>query len=232
LVCIDASLIMLAELIAYAARFDTMITEDVVLRYGLISTGLLIGWLLMAAAAGAYESRHFGTGPEEYKRVLVGAAGAFGLVAVMSYVFKLEIARGFTTATFALGLILLLMGRNLARRRLVRQRHNGQQSHRALVVGSAASVNDMVGALLEHPEAGIRPVAACTPGPSKNTEWLLVDRVGGIGDVVHATRRVEADIVVITPGPDINADTLRSICWALEGLGIDLAVTPSLHGVA
>ena len=233
LVALDATLIVVAEVLAYFGRFDSSIATDYIfLRYGLISAGLLIVWLLVAAASGAYESRYFGTGPGEYKRVLAGTARTFGLVAIISYAFQFNIARGFITASFVLGLVLLLMGRNLARHWLVRARHQGQLSHRALVVGSAGSVNEMVVALLEHPEAGLRAVAACTPDSTQDSEWLSLERVGGIGDVAEAARRVGADTVVVTSGPHIDARTLRSIAWSLEGRGIDLVVTPSLSGVA
>ena len=232
LVAIDATLIVTAEVLAYLGRFATEVTDNIFLRYGLISAGLLVVWLLVAAASGAYESRYFGTGPGEYKRVLAGTARTFGMVAIVSYVFSLNIARGFITASFVLGLIFLLMGRNLARRWLVRQRCNGQLSHRALVVGSAESVNEMVVALLENPEAGLRAVAACTPTASNGSEWLSVERVGGICDVAEAARKAGVDTVVVTPGPHIDARSLRTIAWSLEGRGVDLVVTPSLSGVA
>jgi len=233
LVALDAGLIISAEVIAYLGRFDGKIADNLVYRYGWISAGLLIGWLLINAASGAYESKYFGTGPGEYKRILAGTARTFALLAIVSYAFSINIARGFITATFVLGLILLLMGRNLARHWLVRQRHQGQLSHRALIVGSADSVNEMVTALLEHPQAGLRAVAACTPTRGHDDDvWLSVDRVGGIGDVAEAAGRAEVDTVVVTSGPHIDARTLRSIAWSLEGRGIDLCVTPSLSGVA
>jgi len=92
LVAIDATLIVIAEVLAYLGRFATDVTDNIFLRYGLISAGLLVVWLLVAAASGAYESRHFGTGPGEYKRVLAGTARTFGLVAIVSYAFSLNIA--------------------------------------------------------------------------------------------------------------------------------------------
>jgi len=131
-------------------------------------------------------------------------------------------------------LIFLLTGRKLAREWLVRQRQVGQRSHRALIVGSAEAVNDMVAALLAHPQAGIRAVAACTTTGESDSqdEWLAVSRMGGIGDVAEAARRAQTDTVVVTSGPHINPRTLRAIAWSLEGHGIDLIVTPSLSGVA
>lgn len=234
LVLVDAAMIVLAEIFAYLGRFDTMAVDpgSRIMKYGLISAGLLIGWLLVSAASGAYESRFFGTGPGEYKRVLAGTARAFGLLAIVALVFRLEIARGFITASFVLGLLLLLAGRNLSRRWLIRQRVHGRLSQRALIVGSPEAVNELVYELHDHPHAGVRAVVACTPASSGDSELLLVDRVGGIGDVAEAARRHGVDTVVVTSGPQINARTLRSIAWSLEGRGIDLVVTPSLSGVA
>lgn len=232
LVVLDAGLMVVAEILAYSGRFDGQVADNLVFRYGWISVGLLISWLLIGAASGAYEPRHFGTGPGEYKRILAGTARTFGLLAIVAYAFQFNIARGFTTASFVLGLALLLMGRSVARQWLVRQRHHGELSNRALIVGSADSVNEMVIQLLHHPQAGLRAVAACTPKPSSDSEWLSVERVGGISDVAEAARQAEVDTVVVTPGPYIDARRLRSIAWSLEGRGIDLVVTPSLSGVA
>lgn len=232
LVVVDACLIGIAEFIAYLGRFDAIQPDFRLTKYGLISGGLLVAWLLVAAASGAYESRFFGTGPGEYKRVLAGTARAFGLLAIVALVFKLEIARGFITASFVLGLALLLMGRNLARHWLVRQRQKGQFNHRALIVGSPEAVNEMVDALLDHPQAGLRAVAACTPKSGSDSQWLPVDRIGDIGDVAEAARAAYVDTVVVTSGPHTDARALRSIAWGLEGRGIDLVVAPSLSGVA
>lgn len=224
-------MIVLAEVVAYLARFDSPAPKFLANRYALIGAGLLIAWLLVIAATGAYESRYFGTGPEEYKRVLAGTARAFGLLAVVALIFKIGMARGFVTGSFILGVLLLLMGRKLARGWLVRKRIAGQRSHRTLVVGSVEAVNDFVSELLAHPNAGLRAVAACTT-VADNPGWLAVDRVGGIEDVARAARRLEVDTVVVTSGPELNARMLRSISWSLEGLGIELVVTPSLTGVA
>ncbi|MDQ3654683.1 MAG: sugar transferase [Chloroflexota bacterium] len=232
LVAMDATLIILAEVIAYLGRFDTGVTDYIFIRYGMISAGLLVIWLLAMAASGAYESRHFGTGPGEYKRVVAGTAWAFGLVAISTYIFAFEIARGFITASFVVGLILLLTGRNFARHWLVRQRAMGQLSNRALIVGSAEAVNEMVNAMLRHPGAGLQAVAACTTTEERASDLRHVVRLGGLGDVAEAARRAEVDTVVVTSSPHINPRTLRSIAWGLEGLGIDLVVAPSLSGVA
>ena len=232
LVFVDAAMIVLAEVFAYLGRFDAVEPDFRVLKYIIVSVGLLLGWLLVAAASGAYESRFFGTGPGEYKRILASAARTFGLLAVISLIFRLEIARGFITACFVLGLLLLLAGRSLTRRWLIGQRAAGQLSHRALIVGSPEAVNELVCELNDHPQAGVQAVAACTPGPVDDSDLLLVDRVGGIGDVAKAAGRAGVDTVVVTSGPHINARTLRSIGWSLEGRGIDLVVTPSLTGVA
>ena len=232
LVLLDAIMILLAEVLAYLGRFDAIQPDFRVNKYGLISLCLLIGWLLAAAASGAYESRFFGTGPGEYKRVLAGTARAFGLLAIASLVFKLEIARGFITASFVGGLVLLLVGRTLARRWLVRQRVRGELCHRALVVGAPEAVNELVNEMLDHPNAGLRAVAACTPESGQDTDILLVGRVGGLDDVAEAAQRAEVDTVVVTSGPHISARTLRAIGWSLEGRGIDLVVTPTLNGVS
>ncbi|CAN5392876.1 hypothetical protein BH24ACT9_BH24ACT9_18670 [soil metagenome] len=108
----------------------------------------------------------------------------------------------------------------------------GELCHRALVVGAPEAVNELVHQLLDHPNAGIRAVAACTPELSDDADLLLVDRIGGLDEVAEAAQRAEIDTVVVTSGPQINARALRAIGWSLEGRGIDLVVTPTLNGVS
>ena len=66
----------------------------------------------------AYESRFLASSAEEYRRVINAAVGLIAGVAVISYLFKTEIARGYVVLALPICMVVALLGRYVARRRL------------------------------------------------------------------------------------------------------------------
>ena len=56
---------------------------------------LIALWLLALRVHNAYDPRLFGHGPEEYRAVATATVRLFATLAIISYLFKLELARGF-----------------------------------------------------------------------------------------------------------------------------------------
>jgi exopolysaccharide biosynthesis polyprenyl glycosylphosphotransferase len=184
--------------------------------YGVVTAVIAAGWLLALSSRGAYEPRHLGAGPEEYKRLTQATVVTFATVAVISYAFKLEIARTLFAVAPILGLTLLVLERFLARQRLVRRRQRGEALSRVLAVGSSDAVAELVSLLEREPNAGYHVVGAS----------------GTFDDVRAALRRTAADTVAITASADMTSARLREIAWEIEGTNIQLVVQPRLVDVA
>ena len=107
LVALDGLVIWIAlTTAAYSRRGVTAlsVTASGDISYGLLVFTTAAFWLLALSARGAYESRFYGTGPEEYKRVISATLVTFGTVAVISYAFKLQLPRSFVAVSLPLGL--------------------------------------------------------------------------------------------------------------------------------
>src|SRR5690606_9859787 len=99
-------------------------------------------WMFVLVTRGAYSPRVFSTGSDEFKRVVGGSVLTIGLISIVCYVAKIELARGFIAFAFPLGLTLLLAERLIARKWLQRQRRRGRFGHRVLVIGMPAGVGE------------------------------------------------------------------------------------------
>lgn len=188
-------------------------------------------WVAALAMRGAYDTKVFGTATDEYKRVVAGSVLTAGLVAIVSYLGKVEIARGYVAVAFPLGTGLLVAGRFGARKWLQRRRRQGRMVHRVLAVGSPPGVRDLLAVLRREPQLGFDVVGACLPDQHVAAR-LDVPVLGGLDDIAAAVERSRADTVAVTGVPGQASWFLRRLSWALEGSGVDLVVVPSLTDVA
>ena len=88
----------------------------------------------------ARQSRILGAGTDEYKRVAAASLWLFGLVAIISYVFRIETARGYVGIALPVGLIGLLLARWLLRQHLSVARQRGASMSRLLLLGGPSAV--------------------------------------------------------------------------------------------
>lgn len=237
---VDLSVITWAVLGAQLLRFGPHPSNVVVsvggpahlkFRYTLYSLALIGVWMLMLRVHGAYEHRVLGHGPEEYKAVATASLRLFGVVAVFSYVLKLDVARGYVAMALPAGMIGLLVSRRLWRKWLKLHRAQGLMSGAVLVVGDRAHLTSLIRALDSVPEAGYRVVAACC-GDAAQTH---IGRIPVLGDELEAAeiaRRIGAATVACTSSSRFDSGELRHLGWALENQGVDLVVVPKLTDVA
>lgn len=203
---------------------------DLALGYTTVSVVLVLVWMIMLAVYGTRDPRYVGTGAGEYRRIVDSSIRMFALVAIIAYVFKLDIARGYIFIAFPVGVLLILLTRWMWRQWLSAQRLHGGFSARVVLVGSNASVEHTARELLRHPEEGYRVVGVCVPtgevGSVLAATGLPV--LGRIGDAVDAMRSNGADTVAVTSSDDLGAQAVRELSWELEGGREHLIVAPSL----
>lgn len=211
----DATSIVIVLGLAYLVRFGSITVEIRGINYLPLSAVLFALWLGMLVAFRSYEPRLLGVGTEEYRRVLGATFGLFGVIAMVSYLGKLEIARGFVGIVLPVGLALLLIDRFVLRAWVRSRRRHGQLCHRVVVVGDALSAAALSAQLVRERSAGFVVVGTCLPG-----------------DVLALVQAADADTVAVASSPDVSADDLRRISWALEGSRVDLVVAPAVTEVA
>jgi exopolysaccharide biosynthesis polyprenyl glycosylphosphotransferase len=170
--------------------------------------------------------------------VWMATLAVFGGVAIISMLFKLEIARGYLMIALPTGVLALILLRRTARRTIVRARQkHGKCITRVLVVGSAPAVCDLTKSLAREATSEYEVVGACIPGPIRRTQ-IDVPGVGSIptfGDesnVVGAVTATNSHAVAVTATERLDGRGIRDLSWELEKLDIDLLVSPGVVDVA
>jgi exopolysaccharide biosynthesis polyprenyl glycosylphosphotransferase len=236
LVFLDSVVVTLAVTGGYLARFqgDTPIGNEV--PYGTVWIGLIGVWLLSLRLMRCYDDRVLGYGADEYRRVGSASLRLAAGVAITGYIADVGVARGFLGISFVLGTVGLLSARWTARKWLHRARKRGLGwSHRVLVVGDPAHVNELVHQLRREPYAGYQVVGACIPDalvapvPQRLGD---VPVVGSFRTITEAAEEVSADTVAVTASGGMTSPWLRRVGWLLEGTGVALVLAPALTDVA
>lgn len=241
LVVVDLIAIGLAVGLAHWFRFGGLGTEVVTfgnLDYAVVSILLAVVWMAALSINNSRSTRVIGSGAEEYRRVWLATLSVFGGVAIVSMLFKLEIARGYLVIALPVGLILLGFFRWAARQLVVRAREKyGRCITRVLVVGSPSAVRDLTSSLARDPGSEYEVVGACVPGPLSKSK-IEVPGVGTIptfGDesnVVGAVTATNSHAVAVTATERLNGRGIRDLSWELEKLDIDLLVAPGVVDIA
>ncbi|MGC4760761.1 sugar transferase [Micromonospora trifolii] len=236
LVVLDTTILIIALLIGYVARFGDDEPSGSEIPYVLVAPGLVLAWLISLKALGCYDDRVIGYGADEYRRVSSASLRLAGAIAIIGYIADVGVSRGFLGISFAVGTVGLEVARFAARKRLHRARSLGAGwSRKVLVVGDTAHVLELVHTLRREPYAGYQVVGACIP------DALLAPVAQRLGDVPvvgsfrgipEAATAIGADTVAVTASGELTAARLRRLGWQLEGTGIDLVVAPALTDVA
>ncbi|WP_028265276.1 sugar transferase [Arthrobacter sp. MA-N2] len=238
---VDAFVIVWALAGAYSIRFGldssfTVSGQDS--SYVWLSIILAITWWLMLEAWNTRQSRILGSGPDEYKRVAAASLWLFGFVAIFSYVFRLDTARGYVGIALPAGLTGLLLGRWLLRQHLSVHRQKGRRMSRLMLLGGPSGIVHLAENLVREKHAGYMPVAAYTPGdPSSSNELAgsglpLLGHTPQTQTILDAIDRCDADAVAITAGVHLSPRTLRQLGWELADRNVGLILAPALTDVA
>ena len=182
------------------------------LKYTTFSVGLIIAWLLMLRLQRAYDRRLVGHGPEEYRAVAAASFQLFAVIAITSYVLRLELARGYVAIALPAGMLGLLLSRWIWRKWLTMHRAHGQMSDAVLVVGGHAHLVNLIRALGSVPSAGYRVVAACC-SDADHPDIDGVPVVGDESDAAEIAGRIARDGAVWVVHPRGKADVADTVIF-------------------
>jgi exopolysaccharide biosynthesis polyprenyl glycosylphosphotransferase len=241
LAIVDAFVVTWAVAGAYIVRFGFETNFAVMgseTTYGLFSVGLIFAWWIMLGAWNTRQSRILGSGADEYKRVAAASLWLFGLVAIFSYVLRIDTARGYVGVALPVGLAGLLLARWLLRQHLNVNRLQGDSMSRLMLLGGPSAVAHLATSLRSAKHAGYEPVAAYTPGaadaPSKELESGLpiLGSATDTGAILEAISNCSADAVAVSAGVQLHPQTLRHLGWELAARNVGLIMAPALTDIA
>lgn len=238
---VDAFVIVWAVAGAYIVRFGlepNFVGRGQEISYVWLSLALIIAWWFMLGAWNSRQSRILGAGPDEYKRVAAASLWLFGLVAIFSYVLRIDTARGYVGIALPVGLLGLILARYLLRQHLNVRRQGGRSMSHLLVLGGPSAVAHLANTLVSAKHAGYLPIAAYTPGAPREQ---LAEAISGlpvlgndpaVGSILKAIDHCDADAVAVSAGVQLHPQTLRHLGWELASRNVGLIMAPALTDIA
>lgn len=238
---VDAFIVIWAVVGAYIIRFGvdpefTTTSQDV--PYVWLSVLLAAAWWFMLGAWNSRQSRILGSGPDEYKRVAAASLWLFGIIAIFSYVFRIETARGYVGLALPVGLLGLLLGRWLIRQHLSIKRGQGRSMSRLLLVGGPGAVSHLASSLHSAKHAGYLPVGVYMPGVESHdgiepsSGLMIMGHKPDTHSIMVALDACGADAVAVSAGVQLHPQTLRHLGWELAARNIGLIMAPALTDIA
>lgn len=227
---------------ALVLRFGTPQGKDLISGAGepyiVMALVLACGWWMMLAFGGSRDITILGYGTEEYKRVINASFWLFGLIATVSYIFQLDIARGYIMLALPAGLVSLCLGRWLVRALLRYERHIGKSSSTVLLIGGVHNVEHLARALRSQPEAGYTPIGTYLPsapdGANVDQELELPSfgNNASTASILAAVRSANPDAVAFSSGVPLPPRVIRELGWALTDMQVKMIMAPALTDVA
>ncbi len=229
---------ILGAILRFGADAEATTNGPLSVSYWTFGATLAVGWSVALQAYRTRDSRVLGDGVEEYRRIVRASVTFFGLVAIASLVFKIDSSRGYLAITFPLGLLGLIVVRRVWRSWLNRQRQRGAMITNALVIGGMRSAEDITRHLGNSPQSGVRVTGVWVPDRATSLcEWLpipdaFVPVMGTERNLDAALSVAEAELVIVTDTEHLGHAGLKELTWELEGLDVDLLVSPNVVDVS
>lgn len=238
---VDGFVIIWAVYGAYVIRFGIepgFVVSGQEVNYAWLSAALSIVWWAMLGAWHSRQSHVLGAGPEEYKRVAAASLWLFGLLAIVSYVLRIDTARGYVGVALPCGLAGLLAARWLVRQHLSVDRQRGSSMSRLLLIGGRSAVAHLASTLATAKHAGYLPVAAYVPGnqdpglPNVEAGLPILGYDSTTRSILRAIEDCGADAVAVSAGVQLHPQTLRHLGWELASRNVGLIMAPALTDIA
>ncbi|MDQ1587091.1 MAG: hypothetical protein QOJ77_256, partial [Microbacteriaceae bacterium] len=95
------------------------------ITYTTVSVVLVVLWMLFLDLFAARDHKNIGAGTTEYKRIADATIRLFGVLAIVAFITKADLGRGYFLTALPLGVFFLLLGRWMWRQWLRRKQADG-----------------------------------------------------------------------------------------------------------
>lgn len=195
-------------------------------------------WLSSIAVFHTRSTRIIGAGIDEYRRIANASFWTFGIIAMVTLLAKIDLARGYLAVALPAGTLGLLASRNMWRKYIWHKRSQGHYQSMVLAVGDRPGVAHLAHELIRNPKDGYVVVGVCVAGHGPARGETLT--VGGqeipiLGDETNALAALGgcgADTVAVTRTEHFDGQGIRELMWDLETTDVDLVVAPGVMDVA
>lgn len=194
-------------------------------------------WLSSLAIFQTRSARVVGAGIDEYRRIASASFWTFGIIAMVTLLAKVDLARGYLAIALPVGTVGLLTSRHLWRKHICRKRAQGECQTTVLAIGDRQAVSHLAHELTRDPADGCVVVGVCIPGygpPRGETLTVEGREVPILGDETHAAAAIDscgAGTVAVTQTEHFGVRAIRELMWQLETTDVDLVVAPGVMDV-
>ncbi len=208
------------------------------MNYPTFAAFIAAAWLIVLQVFDTRDPHIIGDGVLEYRRLVRATSLMFGALAIASVLFKWDMSRGFLAISFPLGLVGLIASRHGWRRWLAAQRRKGLNVSRVLVVGGPEAAQRLAATFSGRADTGMRVVGLWAVDSAPESTLRLTATTTDIPvfdrghDILDAIRNASADTVIVTRSDHLGPDGMRELTWSLEGLNVELLVSPNLVDVS
>lgn len=214
--------------------------RELALNYTVTSVIIVISWMAALSLLNTRKREILGAGSEEYRRVVRATFALFAVVAIISYLGNLQIARGYVLIAMPLGLTALLFTRWAWRQWLIKTRSKGSFLTPAVVIGSINSADEVALQLIKHTEAGYQVLGCFLNGslpPSSESQQILLPKsnvpiLGGFDNSIRVMREIGANTIIVANSDHLSPRDVRSLSWELIPSQENLVLAPSLLDVS
>lgn len=237
----DVLVVVTAVALAQLIRFGEAQAGQPTAFYAYTGVSLALAglWIAFLAIFRTRSPRVIGNGAEEYRRIVSATFRLFGVIAILSLLFKIDIARLYLAIALPIGLLGLLLTRWVWRKSVAGQRKKGQYQTSVLIVGSRKAAVAMAKQFERSPSAGYSVVGMCLPryevhgaDDAVNVDGYEIPVLGDEHTVTEAIEASGADTVAVTATEHLGHKGIRKMVWDLEKKNVDLVVAPGVVDVA
>lgn len=236
----DVVAVVTAVGLAHVVRFGDVEIAGIssAVTYAGVSVVLAGLWIAFLAIFRTRSTRVIGDGAEEYRRIVSATFRLFGVIAIVSLLFRIEFARLYLAIALPVGLLALLLSRWIWRNVVGQLRSKGEYKTSVLIVGSRTAAVSMAQSFEKSPASGFAVVGICMPGyeaPRDGVVHIEGTDIPVLGDehgVLDAIEECGADTVAVTATEHLGHKGIRKMIWDLEKTNVDLVVAPGVVDVA
>ncbi|MEX3609420.1 sugar transferase [Rothia sp. LK2588] len=230
--------IVVAHIISFGFRDSEVFQRDAT-NWNYSATGVVIGilWFIALDVSSSRNIRHLGQGSQEYRLVIKSTVYFFCMLAIFSYLTKIDFARTYVLLALPLGLSLLVIERWILRQILVRWRRRGRALTRVMVISDTDSGEHLYQTLHGAQLSGLNPVAFYFPGFEEGTK-LEVNSAPVLGystdsrEILKTCRENNIHAVAVSSGHRLSPRQLRALGWDLAAAHIKLIMAPAMTDIA
>lgn len=227
-VAITIALLIAFRLCTYIPHHNPQSTRSQHVIVGLLSLPL---WIALLARYGLYRANQVADRRQEFRRLIHAVGASVALMALVAFMGKLYVARGWLLLTGVASLLSLTAEREVVRRALTAQRRRGRMLRRIVIVGGNADAVALAAMLMADATLGYDIVGFVDDPAEPGDDRRTVPTLGSIAETRLVVEASGAQGVIIV-STALGMAAVNRLARDLTEVGIRVEVVSGLRDIA